>query len=167
MGHLQYPSMMLTPDLNWQSFKFNPTDLRPFSLSTFISSLVALISALITFQLKNRFNSFLPDAASTLHYPFLTDVASLRSPLLKTITVLTVCMDNICLSHDKTKFLDRKFPEFWVLVNQTLLQMVPVFSCNFSCFAAHSHCQCNNSAWNRKNNEEKWVKVSDKKWLKQ
>ena len=42
---------------------------------------------------------------------------------LQTIAVLTVCMDKMVCHMIKTKFPDRKFPGFPVLVNQTSLQM--------------------------------------------
>ena len=69
------------------------------------------------------FNPFLPDAASTLHYPFLPDVASMRSLLFTNYCCFDSLYGQNGLSHDKTKFPDRKFPGFPVLVNQASLQM--------------------------------------------
>ena len=58
-----------------------------------------------------------------LHYPFLPDVASMCSSLFTNYR----CFDSLYrqngLTHDKTKFPDRKFPGFPVLVNQASLQM--------------------------------------------
>ena len=69
------------------------------------------------------FNPFLPDAASTLHCPFLPDVASMRSSLFTNYRCFDCFYGQNGLSRDETKFLDRKFPGFLVLVSEASLQM--------------------------------------------
>ena len=53
-------------------------------------------------------NPFFPDAASMLYYTFLLDVASLRSSLFTNSHCFDSLYGQIGLSHDKTKFPDRK-----------------------------------------------------------
>ena len=58
-----------------------------------------------------------------LHYPFLPDVASTRSSLFTNYRCFDTLYGQNGLSHEETKFPDRKFPGFPVLVNQASLQM--------------------------------------------
>ena len=99
-----------------------------------------------------------------LQYPFLPDVASMHSSLFTNYRCFDNLYGQIGLSHDKTKFPDRKFPGILVLVNQTSLQMGnssmtngQYFHLVFLCFpiAGQTRCQYNNCAWNSKK-EVKW-----------
>ena len=58
-----------------------------------------------------------------LHYPFLPDVESMRSSLFTNCHCFDSLYGQIGVSHDHTKFPDRKFLGFPVLANQALLQM--------------------------------------------
>ena len=94
-----------------------------------------------------------------LHYPFLLDVASMRSSLFTNYRCFDNLYGQIGLSHDETKFPDSKFPGILVLVNQTSLQMGTSSITHRQYFHVIFHvlqlrlktrCRYNNRAWNSK-----------------